>query len=124
MNRRNDRPHRRPGRAGDGPSPEVAATPGHIAAALVDEVTAAAAAVLTGDELDAVTIRFFDGDDGPTVRVRGPEELVDRVERALYPDDAPDGQNRAGGPAAADGAATSVPPISAAAAGATIRSSP
>lgn len=87
MNQRNDRPHRRPGRAGDTP----AATPDHIAAALVDEVTAAAAGVLTDEELDAVTIRFFDADDGPTVRVRGPEELVDRVERALYPDDAPDG---------------------------------
>jgi hypothetical protein len=59
-------------------------------AAAVSAVAEIAAGVLSPEELELVTIELA-GDDGQAIRIRGESELVDRVERALYPDDAPDG---------------------------------
>ena len=63
------------------PPPLPAAIAGH----LVDEVRSVAAATLTEDEAESITVELATDERGHFLSVRGESEVVDRLERASTP---------------------------------------
>lgn len=86
--------------AKDAPAP----LPRHVIEALTADAREAAQRALSPEEREAITVTIEADELGRVVRIRGEAELVDRLERELFPDDRPDGQAPGGqeGGAAAD----------------------
>ena len=74
--------------AKDAPAP----LPRHVIEALTADVREAARRVLSPAERESITVTIEADELGHVVRVRGESELVDQLERELFPDRQADGQ--------------------------------
>lgn len=91
-----DRPAAAGQRPGDTPADRTppAPLPAHVIEALTADIRAAARRVLSDEERASVVVSIEHDERGHYLRVSAEDELVDRLERALFPDRQADGQAR------------------------------